>query len=161
MTHDALRWGVKKLVDRLREDELKPFFVGLFPKENAEFCSTELWKRQLWDDSILCQDHPKNVRFAINYFTAIGLGVLTEEKEQLRTWHHMASKHMMTRFKSSNYRIQVRIIILKVSLTASAVSWFWMWTTSWSCISNQFKSYQSYYWNNPWRWDAYRTSAPS
>lgn len=50
------QWGVKKLVDRLREDELKPFFVGLFPK-----------------------DHPKNVRFAINYFTAIGLGVLTED----------------------------------------------------------------------------------
>ncbi|CAJ1386664.1 unnamed protein product [Effrenium voratum] len=49
-------WGIKKLVDRLREEELKPFFVGLFPK-----------------------DHPKNVRFAINYFTAIGLGVLTED----------------------------------------------------------------------------------
>mmetsp|Transcript_31157 Transcript_31157/g.74329 ORF Transcript_31157/g.74329 Transcript_31157/m.74329 type:complete len:641 (+) Transcript_31157:90-2012(+) len=50
------QWGIKKLVDRLREEELKPFFVGLFPK-----------------------DHPKNVRFAINYFTAIGLGVLTED----------------------------------------------------------------------------------
>ncbi|CAE7234379.1 Cwc22 [Symbiodinium natans] len=50
------QWGVKKLVDRLNEDELKPFFTGLFPK-----------------------DHPKNVRFAINYFTAIGLGVLTED----------------------------------------------------------------------------------
>lgn len=28
-----LRWGIKKLVDRLREEELKPFFVGLFPKD--------------------------------------------------------------------------------------------------------------------------------
>ncbi|CAL1140617.1 unnamed protein product [Cladocopium goreaui] len=59
------QWGVKKLVDRLREDELKPFFVGLFPK-----------------------DHPKNVRFAINYFTAIGLGVLTED---LRTFLEQAN----------------------------------------------------------------------
>jgi len=59
------QWGIKKLVDRLREDELKPFFVGLFPK-----------------------DHPKNVRFAINYFTAIGLGVLTED---LRTFLEQAN----------------------------------------------------------------------
>ncbi|CAK9050754.1 unnamed protein product [Durusdinium trenchii] len=56
------QWGIKKLVDRLREEELKPFFVGLFPK-----------------------DHPKNVRFAINYFTAIGLGVLTEERRKRET----------------------------------------------------------------------------
>ena len=46
-THDkydnALRWGVKKLVDRLREDELKPFFVGLFPKVCRTACRTALF----------------------------------------------------------------------------------------------------------------------
>jgi pre-mRNA-splicing factor CWC22 len=53
------QWGIKKLRERLLEPELQDFFSGLFPK-----------------------DHPKNVRFAINYFTAIGLGVLTEELRQ-------------------------------------------------------------------------------
>merc|ERR1712187_614924 len=48
--------GVKKLDTRLREPDLQQYFGGLFPK-----------------------DHPKNMRFAINYFTAIGLGVLTED----------------------------------------------------------------------------------
>ncbi len=33
-----LRWGIKKLVDRLREEELKPFFVGLFPKDFDRSC---------------------------------------------------------------------------------------------------------------------------
>merc|ERR1712226_1552425 len=46
------QWGIKKLAARLKEPEQQQFFGGLFPK-----------------------DHPKNVRFAINYFTAIGLGV--------------------------------------------------------------------------------------
>jgi pre-mRNA-splicing factor CWC22 len=50
------QWGIKKLAARLKEEEQQQFFGGLFPK-----------------------DHPKNVRFAINYFTAIGLGVLTED----------------------------------------------------------------------------------
>merc|ERR1712032_35213 len=50
------QWGIKKLASRLQEPDLQQFFSGLFPR-----------------------DHPKNVRFAINYFTAIGLGILTED----------------------------------------------------------------------------------
>jgi len=50
------QWGIKKLVGRLQEPELEQHFQGLFPRDNI-----------------------KNVRFAINYFTAIGLGVLTED----------------------------------------------------------------------------------
>merc|ERR1712084_183820 len=50
------QWGIKKLAERLQEPDLQQHFTGLFPK-----------------------DHPKNMRFAINYFTAIGLGVLTED----------------------------------------------------------------------------------
>merc|ERR1712187_980362 len=50
------QWGIQKLDERLKEPELQQYFGGLFPK-----------------------DHPKNMRFAINYFTAIGLGVLTED----------------------------------------------------------------------------------
>jgi len=50
------QWGIKKLAERFKEPTLAEFFDGLFPK-----------------------DHPKNIRFAINYYTAIGLGVLTED----------------------------------------------------------------------------------
>jgi len=50
------QWGIKKLCNRLQDPELQQHFAGLFPK-----------------------DHPKNVRFSINYFTAIGLGILTED----------------------------------------------------------------------------------
>lgn len=50
------QWGVKKLSERLSDPEQAPFFANLFPK-----------------------DHPKNMRFSINFFTAIGLGVLTED----------------------------------------------------------------------------------
>jgi len=50
------QWGINKLSARLVDPDHAQFFTGLFPK-----------------------DHPKNVRFAINFFTAIGLGNLTED----------------------------------------------------------------------------------
>merc|ERR1712176_1193336 len=48
------QWGIKKLKARLSDPDQVQFFGGLFPK-----------------------DSPKNMRFSINFFTAIGLGVLT------------------------------------------------------------------------------------
>merc|ERR1712216_1111855 len=65
----AEQWGVKKVDERLREESLQQSFAGLFPK-----------------------DHPKNMRFAINYFTAIGLGVLTED---LRDYFEKHGSQMM------------------------------------------------------------------
>mmetsp|Transcript_10555 Transcript_10555/g.24805 ORF Transcript_10555/g.24805 Transcript_10555/m.24805 type:complete len:659 (+) Transcript_10555:165-2141(+) len=53
------QWGIQKLVGRLQMPELQQQFQGLFPK-----------------------DHVKNARFAVNYFTAIGLGILTEDLRQ-------------------------------------------------------------------------------
>eukprot|EP01006_Ploeotia_vitrea_P021997 TRINITY_DN54412_c0_g1_i1.p1 TRINITY_DN54412_c0_g1~~TRINITY_DN54412_c0_g1_i1.p1 ORF type:complete len:587 (+),score=75.74 TRINITY_DN54412_c0_g1_i1:136-1761(+) len=52
--------GLTKLNDRLRDPTLVEHFGGLFPK-----------------------DSPKNARFAINFFTSIGLGGLTDD---LRAW---------------------------------------------------------------------------
>lgn len=46
--------GLPKLNDKLKNEELLDAFAGLFPK-----------------------DDPKNTRFAINFFTSIGLGGLT------------------------------------------------------------------------------------
>lgn len=55
--------GMRKLQERFQDEILKPSFQGLFPMDN-----------------------PRHTRFAINYFTSIGFGVLTEEmREHLKT----------------------------------------------------------------------------
>ena len=51
--------GLAQLVTRLQQDALKPSLQGLFPLEN-----------------------PRNIRFSINYFTSIGMGVLTEDMRE-------------------------------------------------------------------------------
>lgn len=48
--------GLDNLNKKLQDPEYQEAFVGIFPK-----------------------DHPKDVRFAINFFTLIGLGGLTVE----------------------------------------------------------------------------------
>ncbi|XP_075036607.1 pre-mRNA-splicing factor CWC22 homolog [Mixophyes fleayi] len=62
--------GLPKLNARLKDMTLQPFFQGLLPMDN-----------------------PKNTRFAINFFTSIGLGGLTDElREHLKN----APKMIMT-----------------------------------------------------------------
>merc|ERR1712226_36078 len=54
--------GLPKLAERLFEDSLSMFFIGLFPK-----------------------DDPQDTRFAINFWTSIGLGGLTDDlRDHLR-----------------------------------------------------------------------------
>lgn len=48
--------GIDELKDRFEEEYIQPFVRGLFPREDAA-----------------------HIRYSINYFTAIGLGVLTEK----------------------------------------------------------------------------------
>ncbi|KAM5153114.1 pre-mRNA-splicing factor CWC22 homolog [Mantella aurantiaca] len=63
--------GLPKLNARLKDVTLQPFFSGLLPMDN-----------------------PKNTRFAINFFTSIGLGGLTDElREHLKN----APKMIMTK----------------------------------------------------------------
>jgi pre-mRNA-splicing factor CWC22 len=58
--------GLKALAERFKDEEVKRHCAGMFP-----------------------MDIPKNTRFAINYFTSIGLGVLTEEmREWLKVCDH-------------------------------------------------------------------------
>uniref|UniRef100_A0A667WTG7 Pre-mRNA-splicing factor CWC22 homolog n=1 Tax=Myripristis murdjan TaxID=586833 RepID=A0A667WTG7_9TELE len=62
--------GLPKLNQRLKDPTLQSFFEGLFPRDN-----------------------PRNTRFAINFFTSIGLGGLTDElREHLKN----APKMIMT-----------------------------------------------------------------
>ncbi|WVF68671.1 pre-mRNA-splicing factor CWC22 [Kwoniella sp. CBS 6097] len=58
--------GLTRLVERFKIPDLKPAFGGMFPMDN-----------------------PKNTRFAINYFTSIGMGKVTEE---MRTYLQNAPK---------------------------------------------------------------------
>ncbi|KAL9107671.1 MAG: hypothetical protein Q9227_007478 [Pyrenula ochraceoflavens] len=53
--------GMSKLQDRLKDEILRPSYDGIFPMNPEE---------------------PKNTRFSINYFTSIGMGVLTEEMRE-------------------------------------------------------------------------------
>ncbi|XP_008119352.2 pre-mRNA-splicing factor CWC22 homolog isoform X2 [Anolis carolinensis] len=62
--------GLPNLNTRLKDETLQPFFEGLLPRDN-----------------------PRNTRFAINFFTSIGLGGLTDElREHLKN----APKIIMT-----------------------------------------------------------------
>ncbi|XP_062390163.1 pre-mRNA-splicing factor CWC22 homolog [Sardina pilchardus] len=62
--------GLPRLNERLKDPTLQVFFEGLFPRDN-----------------------PRNTRFAINFFTSIGLGGLTDElREHLKN----APKMIMT-----------------------------------------------------------------
>ena len=51
--------GMPKLQARLKDDMMRPYFEGLFPRDN-----------------------PRNTRFSINYFTSIGMGAVTEEMRE-------------------------------------------------------------------------------
>lgn len=51
--------GMPKLQARLKDGVLRPYFEGLFPRDNA-----------------------RNLRFSINYFTSIGMGAVTEESRE-------------------------------------------------------------------------------
>lgn len=51
--------GMKKLVEKLQDPIVRPSLEGLFPTDN-----------------------PRNMRFSINYFTAIGLGAITEDTRE-------------------------------------------------------------------------------
>lgn len=58
--------GLKKVAERFKDPTLTPNFAQLFPMDN-----------------------PKNTRFSINYFTSIGLGVVTEAmREHLQVRCH-------------------------------------------------------------------------
>ncbi|KAK2765415.1 pre-mRNA-splicing factor cwc22 [Arachnomyces sp. PD_36] len=51
--------GMVKLQERLKDEILRPSYEGIFPTDN-----------------------PRNTRFSINYFTSIGMGVLTEDMRE-------------------------------------------------------------------------------
>lgn len=68
--------SLAKVAERFRIPDLAPAFAGLFPMDN-----------------------PKNTRFAINYFTSIGMGKVTEE---MRTYLQNAPKLLAAQHAALN-----------------------------------------------------------
>ncbi|GAM82618.1 hypothetical protein ANO11243_006000 [Dothideomycetidae sp. 11243] len=85
--------GMKKLTDRMKEDALQPVFAGIFPTEN-----------------------PRDTRFSINFFTAIGMGALTEGmREHLKNIRHSRSSARWTPFQITNSLIP-RTVVFEITI---------------------------------------------
>ncbi|XP_062105705.1 uncharacterized protein LOC133817256 [Humulus lupulus] len=91
---DALPWHVLAYIRLTEEDTTSSsrIFIKILFQELAEHLGIRLLNERLSDpsmldsyESIFPRDNPKNTRFAINFFTSIGLGGITENlREYLR-----------------------------------------------------------------------------
>ncbi|KAK8970465.1 hypothetical protein KSP40_PGU008838 [Platanthera guangdongensis] len=84
---DALPWHVLSYIRLTEEDTTSSsrIFIKILFQELSEHLGIRLLNERLNDpnmlesfDSIFPKDNPKNTRFAINFFTSIGLGGITE-----------------------------------------------------------------------------------
>ncbi|KAL2487894.1 MIF4G domain-containing protein/MA3 domain-containing protein [Forsythia ovata] len=84
---DALPWHVLAYIWLTEEDTTSSsrIFIKILFQELSEHLGIRLLNERLSDptmqdcfDSIFPKDNPKNTRFAINFFTSIGLGGITE-----------------------------------------------------------------------------------
>ncbi|TQD89825.1 hypothetical protein C1H46_024591 [Malus baccata] len=84
---DALPWHVLAYIRLTEEDTTSSsrIFIKILFQELSEHLGIRLLNERLTDpamqesyDSIFPKDNPKNTRFAINFFTSIGLGGITE-----------------------------------------------------------------------------------
>ncbi|CAO3619738.1 unnamed protein product [Mucor hiemalis] len=92
---DSLPWTSFNIIRLTEEDTTSAsrIFVKILFQEISEFLGMKTLKERILDPYMLeslsgmfPKDNPKNTRFAINYWTSIGLGSLTEDlREWLRT----------------------------------------------------------------------------
>ena len=91
LANDAMSWAVFQAI-KMNEDDTTSssrIFVKIMMQEVTESMGLPTLKERFADPEIkaLCSgmfplDNPKNTRFAINYFTSVGLGALTEEMRE-------------------------------------------------------------------------------
>ncbi|KAH9029536.1 MIF4G-domain-containing protein [Lactarius hengduanensis] len=89
--NDAISWAILQTI-KMNEDDTTSssrIFVKIMMQEVTESMGLPTLKERFADPEIkaLCTgmfplDNPKNTRFAINYFTSVGLGALTEEMRE-------------------------------------------------------------------------------
>ncbi|KAI8378278.1 MIF4G-domain-containing protein [Choanephora cucurbitarum] len=105
---DSLPWTSFEII-RLTEEETTSasrIFVKILFQEINEFLGLKTLKERLLDPymseslaGMFPKDNPKNTRFAINYWTSIGLGAITED---LREWLRTAPQQSMRQNDSSD-----------------------------------------------------------
>ncbi|KAL3620418.1 hypothetical protein CASFOL_035330 [Castilleja foliolosa] len=96
---DALPWHALAYIRLTEEDTTSSsrIFIKILFQELSEHLGIRLLNERLSDpgmqesfDSIFPKDNPKNTRFAINFFTSIGLGGITENlREYLKNMPRM------------------------------------------------------------------------
>jgi pre-mRNA-splicing factor CWC22 len=88
---DAISWAVLSCVKMNEEDTTSSsrIFIKIMMQEMMESMGLKSLAERLKDPEIrdACKemfpmDNPKNTRFSINYFTSIGLGLVTEEMRE-------------------------------------------------------------------------------
>ncbi|GFU01499.1 pre-mRNA-splicing factor CWC22 homolog [Nephila pilipes] len=91
---DAISWNVLSII-KLNEDDTTSssrIFIKILFQELCEYMGLPKLNERVKDvtlqeafDGLFPRDHPHNTRFAINFFTSIGLGGLTDElREHLK-----------------------------------------------------------------------------
>lgn len=107
LTTDAISWNVFSCIKLTEEDTTsagRVFIKFLFQELSLDLGSVKLESRffpstsQQIDpafEGLFPNDHPRNTRFAINFYTSIGLGFLTGEmRANLKRLMDLASKEI-------------------------------------------------------------------
>lgn len=105
LASDAISWAVFSVV-KMNEDDTTSssrIFIKILMQEMMEEMGLKTLGERFRDPSmatnyqqLLPMDNPKNTRFSINYFTSIGLGLITEEmREHLKVRPNHLSSHEM------------------------------------------------------------------
>ncbi|KAH8700666.1 hypothetical protein BGW36DRAFT_357320 [Talaromyces proteolyticus] len=91
LSNDAIGWHVLSLIHMNEEETTSSsrIFIKILFQDLAEHLGLVKLKERLTDpvlrpsfDGLFPLDNPRNTRFSINYFTSVGMGVLTEEMRE-------------------------------------------------------------------------------
>lgn len=118
LANDAISWAVLRTI-KMNEDDTTSssrIFVKIMMQEVTESMGLPTLKERFADPEIktLCTgmfplDNPKNTRFAINYFTSVGLGALTEEmREHLKV---SSDQDTLPRAEANIHLYRMRLVL--------------------------------------------------
>ncbi|CAB4281810.1 unnamed protein product [Prunus armeniaca] len=116
---DALPWHVLAYIRLTEEDTTSSsrIFIKILFQELSEHLGIRLLNERLTDpsmqdsyDSIFPKDNPKNTRFAINFFTSIGLGGITENLREYLKHMPRLIMQQQKQCQTQNLRVQVHPI---------------------------------------------------
>ena len=113
LSTDSISWAVMECIKLTEEDTTSSsrIFIKIMCQEMTESMGLKVIAERFKDDEVkrVCSgmfpmDNPKNTRFAINYFTSIGLGVVTEEMREhlkVRSLHALLCEILIKRLQNA------------------------------------------------------------